>query len=226
LNIDNTDVQGWFAVRRDHHLLMFIFLFLSVLYLAGWGFMFFSTTFRWTFMTWTFFSVMASTSVFITCMALILGVICRLNFGKGLVKYRKLVIIKFPYLYRSLPVPTVGTEPSSPADDQQFDRKGDDEKVAFSISEKALPTFVSFEKHAGGKLDRLLHTNFGSAEVKAHIVTFPKSAMKRNSKDVDVRRNNSSVSSTNDSQGYYHSRSESNYSSHSSRSHKERWVIE
>jgi len=118
----------------------------------------------------------------------------------------------------------VSTEPSSPADDQHFDRKGDDQKIAFSTSEKALPIFVSFKKNAGGKLDRLLHTNFGSAEIKAHIVTFPKSAMQRNSKDADVLRNNSIVSSTNNS--FYHSRSESNQSSHSSRSHKERWVIE
>lgn len=64
---------------------MLIFLILSVLYLGGWGIMFFSTTFRWTFITWTFFALMTIASVVLTLLSAILGVICRLNFGKGLV---------------------------------------------------------------------------------------------------------------------------------------------
>lgn len=80
---------------------MFIFLSLSVLYLGGWGFMFFSTTFRWTFKTWIFFSIMATASVFLTFMAVVLGVVCRMNFGKGLARYRKprhLVRVVLPIL--------------------------------------------------------------------------------------------------------------------------------
>ena len=68
---------------------MFIFLVLSLLYLGGWGVMFFATTFAWTFMTWTFFAVMASTSVFLAFTSFVLGVICRYNFGKGLHRHRK-----------------------------------------------------------------------------------------------------------------------------------------
>jgi len=68
---------------------MFFFLFIAIIYLAGWGVMFFSTTFRWTFVTWRFFSVMASASVFLTVMSLVLGVVCRFNFGKGMLKYRE-----------------------------------------------------------------------------------------------------------------------------------------
>lgn len=68
---------------------MVIFLLLSVLYLAGWGIMFVSTTFRWTFTTWTFFSIMACASVFLTVMSIVLGIVCRLNFGKGLARYCK-----------------------------------------------------------------------------------------------------------------------------------------
>lgn len=49
--------------------------------------MLFSTTFRWTFVTWQFFSVMASASVFLTLLSIILGVVCRYNFGKGLLRY-------------------------------------------------------------------------------------------------------------------------------------------
>lgn len=66
---------------------MFIFLVLSILYLAGWSVMFLSTTFRWSFVNWRFFSVMASASVLLTITAFVLGVVCRYNFGKGLLRY-------------------------------------------------------------------------------------------------------------------------------------------
>lgn len=78
---------GWFSVRKEHRLQMFFFLVLSVLYLAGWGVMFFATTFRWTFVTWRFFSVMSSASVFLTVLSLVLALVCRFNFGEGLVRY-------------------------------------------------------------------------------------------------------------------------------------------
>lgn len=80
-------MTGWFAVRRELRMPMLVFLVLSLGYLAGWGVMFASTTFRWTFVQWRFFSLIASASVLLTLMAFILGVICRLNFGKGLPRY-------------------------------------------------------------------------------------------------------------------------------------------
>ncbi|KAK2461683.1 hypothetical protein APHAL10511_006146 [Amanita phalloides] len=75
---------GWFGIHRELRLPTFFFLLLSLLYLGGWGVMFFSTTFLWTFVTWHFFSVTAFASVFLVCVTFILGVICRYNFGKGL----------------------------------------------------------------------------------------------------------------------------------------------
>lgn len=78
---------------------MFIFLVLSILYLAGWSVMFFSTTFRWTFVTWSFFSVMACASVFLTVLSFILGVVCRYNFGKGLPRYRAYLNILISFAY-------------------------------------------------------------------------------------------------------------------------------
>lgn len=71
---------------------MFIFLVLSILYLSGWSVMFLSTTFRWTFITWRFFSIMASASVLLTLVAFVIGVVCRYNFGKGLNRYRKFIL--------------------------------------------------------------------------------------------------------------------------------------
>jgi len=80
-------MTGWFAVRRELRVPMLVFLILCVLYLAGWSLLFISTTFRWTFVTWPFFGINASASVFLAVVAFILGIVCRLNFGKGLPRY-------------------------------------------------------------------------------------------------------------------------------------------
>lgn len=69
---------------------MAVFLVLCAAYLGGWGAMFGATTFRWTFITWRFFAVMASASVALTLVSFILGIICRINFGKGLSRYCEL----------------------------------------------------------------------------------------------------------------------------------------
>jgi len=80
-------IMGWVGVRRELKLPMFLFLLLSLLYIGCWSIMLDSTTFRWTFITWRFFSVMASASFVLTCVCLVLGTICRCNFGKGLLRY-------------------------------------------------------------------------------------------------------------------------------------------
>ncbi|KAG1787849.1 uncharacterized protein HD556DRAFT_1246142 [Suillus plorans] len=113
---------GWHGVRRELKIPMFVFLALSVGYLAGWAAMFDSSAFRWTFMTWTFFGVMTSSSVFLTLVAFILGIICRINFGKGLIRY----------LNADEPIP----EDFVPVN------YGDDlEKIAFQTDDRRMSTF-------------------------------------------------------------------------------------
>jgi len=63
---------------------MAVFLVMSILYVASWGAMFASMTFRWTFMEWRFFKLMTSASVLLTSSTLITGIVCRVGFGKGL----------------------------------------------------------------------------------------------------------------------------------------------
>ncbi|KAG6844330.1 hypothetical protein H0H87_007688 [Tephrocybe sp. NHM501043] len=116
-------MTGWFAVRRELRLQMFIFLLLSVLYLGGWSVMFFSTTFRWTFVTWRFFSIMATASVLLTVASLTLGVICRYNFGKGLLRY-------------------LNAQQNLPGDDFEYYGGSDIEKVDFPSNEKPIPTYA------------------------------------------------------------------------------------
>lgn len=122
---------GWFGLRKELRLPMFIFLFLSVLYLGAWSVMFFSTTFRWTFITWRFFSVMASVSVFLTISCLAMGVLCRFNFGKGLIRYLDAQETLSGDDYAPHPY-TMQSSASSP---------NDVEKVAFPSNEKPIPTF-------------------------------------------------------------------------------------
>ncbi|KAH7883858.1 hypothetical protein F5I97DRAFT_2044303 [Phlebopus sp. FC_14] len=110
---------GWFAVRRELKVSMLIFLVMCLGYLGGWGAMFDSTTFRWTYMTWTFFGVITSASVFLSFLSFVLGIICRVNFGKGLARY----------LNAQTPLPGHGLEPVNHASDL--------EKVALP----SIPTF-------------------------------------------------------------------------------------
>jgi hypothetical protein len=120
---------GWVAVRRELKVPMMIFLVLSIGYLTGYGIMFVSDSFRWTFMEWRFFSFVSLASVLLTAFAFILGVVCRLNFGKGL----------SPYLNSQEPLPGDDFEPS-------YQHHSDIEKFNFPSKEKTIPSFsTTFE---------------------------------------------------------------------------------
>jgi len=115
-------VAGWFSVRREKRLGMILFLAISGWYLAGWGVMFLSTTFRWTFETWQFFALVALFSVFFSLLAFVLGVVCRYNFGKGLLHY-------------------LHAQETLPGDDYKEASTSMDEKVSFPSTEKPVPTY-------------------------------------------------------------------------------------
>lgn len=63
---------------------MGIFLAMSSLYVASWAAMFASASFRWTFLDWRFFGLVASAAVLLTFSAVVTGIACRLGFGMGL----------------------------------------------------------------------------------------------------------------------------------------------
>ena len=69
---------------------MAIFLGVAVVVLAGWGSMFIAATFRWTYATWFFFRIMPTAAVVLALLVFVLGIVCRINFGKGLTRYRTL----------------------------------------------------------------------------------------------------------------------------------------
>ncbi|KAH9912239.1 uncharacterized protein BXZ73DRAFT_107524 [Epithele typhae] len=78
---------GWISVRQEFRLRMMVFLSVAVLILAGWASMFIAPTFRWTYATWLFFSLMTTGALLLAVTTLVLGIFCRLNFGKGLKRY-------------------------------------------------------------------------------------------------------------------------------------------
>jgi hypothetical protein len=193
-------LQGWIGVRRERHLHMLIFLTLSGLYLAGWGVMFFSTTFRWTFTTWFFFSVMSSASVFLTVVGMILGIVCRLNFGKGLVHYRE---------SRAQWIGPHRTDKMTvDAAQQHSEEDRDIEKIPFPASEEP----PAFEKHKG---DWSPESQY-SFDTTVHFVTFPEPALQRHPDDVEIYSPKNSI--------HTHSRQGSGDSNHSHQ--QQRWIIE
>ncbi len=72
---------------------MMVFLILSALYLIAVGLMFDSGTFRWTFVQWGFFGTITSISVLLVLIDFIVGIMCLLNFDKGLIHYCKSTIL-------------------------------------------------------------------------------------------------------------------------------------
>ncbi|KAI0374485.1 hypothetical protein BV20DRAFT_936156 [Pilatotrama ljubarskyi] len=114
---------GWISVRRELRIPMTIFLGVAGLLLAGWASMFIAATFRWTYVTWLFFSLMTTAAVLLTVVTLILGIVCRINFGKGLTRYLN------------------AQEELADDDYRTPGEKSDSEKVAFPSNDLPIPTF-------------------------------------------------------------------------------------
>lgn len=78
---------GWISIKRERRMLMGVFLFMLFALLAGWGTMFGSQIFRWTFMDWPLLAGLNVASLVLIIASMTLGVICWLNFDKGLGHY-------------------------------------------------------------------------------------------------------------------------------------------
>lgn len=79
--------MGWYAIRREMKIMMVCFLGIAFILLTGWSIMFYSIVYRWTFMQWPYLGCFTVASLVLIVASIILGVVCRLNFGKGLAQY-------------------------------------------------------------------------------------------------------------------------------------------
>lgn len=74
---------GWFGVRRENKDITMIFLIGAVMVITSWGGMFFSHVFRLLFSTWGFFAMLTIIAMILSGITLVLGIACRLKFGKN-----------------------------------------------------------------------------------------------------------------------------------------------
>ncbi|KZT24929.1 hypothetical protein NEOLEDRAFT_1134125 [Neolentinus lepideus HHB14362 ss-1] len=76
--------MGWYSVRLEKKSLMAGFLSLAFTLIVCWAVMFYSLVYRWTFIQWPFFACMTVSSFIVLIACFGFGVICWLNFNKGL----------------------------------------------------------------------------------------------------------------------------------------------
>ncbi|KJA15153.1 hypothetical protein HYPSUDRAFT_208137 [Hypholoma sublateritium FD-334 SS-4] len=79
--------MGWYSIRREMRRLMVIFLAIGFIITTGWAVMFDSIVFRWTFVQWPYLGCFTVSSFVLLAASVTLGIVCRINFGKGLAEY-------------------------------------------------------------------------------------------------------------------------------------------
>jgi len=203
---------GWYGVRRELKIPTLVFLVLSAGYLAGWATMLDSIAFRWTYMTWTFFGVMTSASVFLALTAFVLGIVCRINFGKGLVRCLN---AEEPLPDEFVPV-NYGVDPEKiafPSDD----RTALTFSTAFDQGQEVLPPSQMFAP----RLWETFSTHDNSPSV-VETVQLPSAALSKQSSS----RSHNTVERHESQSSTHSSMSTSSRGSDSLAGHSKRWVIE
>lgn len=167
---------GWFAIRREMRKSCLAFLGLSIMFIGLWAAMFDSISFRWTFMLWPFFAVMAIVSGTLMVFTLILGLACRFNFGKGL-----------PH-YLSSQEPLDGDDFTSVYPDTHGGNPSDPEKVDYPSIEHIVPTFSAAFERAGDPLR--------PADIHSNLSRGPEGMFRQQSEQVNSVMRSLSTSSS------------------------------
>jgi len=79
--------MGYIAIQREMKLLMSAFLFFTFVFISGWAIMFYSDTYRWSFVAWPNLGCYIVASFILLTLTMILGIKCWRNFGNGLAQY-------------------------------------------------------------------------------------------------------------------------------------------
>jgi hypothetical protein len=202
---------------------MAIFLVLAIAYLGSWGVMFRSETFRWTWVQWTFFGTVSTTSVLLTLTSFLLGLICRVNFGKGLPRYRELDSLHQHGIILILISILVNAQDSLDEEDGVKHGEGWDEKVDFPSDAKPTPTFaVAFpagvDRPAQLSYDR---QPFGSREYSPAVQAPPVARVVDAANTTLALSRQDSITSERSVES-----AASSQNSYSSKSRAKRWIIE
>ncbi|KAH6918013.1 hypothetical protein BKA70DRAFT_1245939 [Coprinopsis sp. MPI-PUGE-AT-0042] len=80
-------ILGWRCIRKECRTRSIMFFVLSVVLLGISSVMFASALYRTIFNRWSFFATLTLTSFILLVLTTALGVVCRINFGKGLAEY-------------------------------------------------------------------------------------------------------------------------------------------
>jgi len=79
--------MGWYSIRREMKRVMIVFLAIGFAIISGWAIMFYSIVYRWSFLQWPYLGCFTVASFILLISSMVLGIVCRINFGKGLAQY-------------------------------------------------------------------------------------------------------------------------------------------
>lgn len=75
------------AIRQENRTLTWLFFGVGMFLIVVWAAMFGSTIYIWVFQNSPFFATMTITAFLILVTTMGLAIVCRLNFGKGLLEF-------------------------------------------------------------------------------------------------------------------------------------------
>ncbi|PPQ64911.1 hypothetical protein CVT24_008251 [Panaeolus cyanescens] len=160
--------MGWYSIRREMRRLMVVYLAIGFALFSGWVIMFYSIVYRWSFVQWPYLGCFTVAALLILIASLVLGVICRINFGKGLAHFRKPILSLYPHIkLNSLPTSPLSVHAESTLQSLNFapdsfvvnvnesdvkeKRMSKDSKDFIDFDEPKAPVLVYFTSSAGGK---------------------------------------------------------------------------
>lgn len=100
--------QGWYSIRLEMKRMMIFFIGIGFVITTGWSIMFYSIVYRWSvlliasnvnfflnsvmlinrsFVQWPYLGCYTVASFILLIASMALGVVCRMNFGKGFAQY-------------------------------------------------------------------------------------------------------------------------------------------
>ncbi|EIM85830.1 uncharacterized protein STEHIDRAFT_121849 [Stereum hirsutum FP-91666 SS1] len=84
-------VLGWYSIRREARIFFWCFIATGAALTGIWTAMYFSPLYRFYLSIWPFFATVTVTAYILLLLTFVAGILCRLNFGKGLAHYLSVI---------------------------------------------------------------------------------------------------------------------------------------